>query len=108
MSREEEIEQQAKSLYYHFCIRETCEGEDNCTNCLHGKVIEPLVTMAKWADKHPREGLVDVEKVCNWISVRTPADEKVSSCDVHAPIIPKAAASRKPPPQVRKSPAGRW
>lgn len=69
MSREEEIEQQAKSLYYHFCIRETCEGEDNCTNCLHGKVIEPLVTMAKWADKHPREGLVDVEKVCNWISV---------------------------------------
>lgn len=53
MSREEEIREKAKSLYYNFCVRETCEGEEDCTNCSYGKVIEPLVSIAKWADQHP-------------------------------------------------------
>lgn len=68
MSRKEEIQEKAKSLYYHFCVRETCEGEDDCTNCPYGKVIEPLVSMAKWADQNPREGLWDGNKVLAWIS----------------------------------------
>lgn len=71
MTREEEIEQQAKSLYYHFCVRETCEGEDDCINCPYGKVIEPLVSMAKWADQHPRKGLWDAEKVIKWLEENT-------------------------------------
>jgi hypothetical protein len=67
MTREEEIREKAKSLYYHFCVRETCEGEDDCTNCPYGKVKEPLVTMAEWADSHPQKGLWDSEKVCSFI-----------------------------------------
>jgi len=68
MTRKEEIQEKAKSLYYHFCVRETCKGdEDDCTNCPYGKVIEPLVSMAKWADQHPRKGLVDIEKACEWL-----------------------------------------
>lgn len=27
-----------------------------------------FVAGAKWADEHPREGLVDIEKVCEWWS----------------------------------------
>lgn len=67
MSREEEIREKAKSLYYNFCVRETCEGEEDCTNCSYGKVIEPLVSIAKWADQHPREGLWDATKVIRWL-----------------------------------------
>lgn len=59
ITREEEINKEAKSLYYHFCVRDSCEGEEDCVNCPYGKVQEPLVTMAKWADKHPSVKLVE-------------------------------------------------
>lgn len=30
--------------------------------------IEKFIEGAKWADQHPKEGLVDIEDVCKWLS----------------------------------------
>lgn len=33
----------------------------------------------EWADRHPREGLWDAEKVCKWISERIGIDQKIET-----------------------------
>jgi hypothetical protein len=55
MTREKQIEQQT------FVFYETCSDEDIAKS-------KGFIDGAKWADEHPREGLVDIEKVCEWWS----------------------------------------
>lgn len=54
MTREEEIEQQT-FVYY-----ETCSDEDIAKS-------KGFIDGAKWADQHPRKGLVDIEKVIQYM-----------------------------------------
>lgn len=55
MTRETEIEQQT-FVYY-----ETCSDEDIAKS-------KGFIDGAKWADQHPKEGLVEVKKVEQWIT----------------------------------------
>ena len=49
MKREEEIEKAAAKF----------DGSMDCVGCFIGG--------AEWADQHPRKGLVDIEKVCEYL-----------------------------------------
>lgn len=40
------------------------------------KAAEAMFTAgAEWADQHPRKGLVDIEKVCEWLDLHMPFGE---------------------------------
>lgn len=54
MTREEEIEQQTFAYY------ETCSDEDIAKS-------KGFIDGAEWADQHPREGLWDAQKVCDFL-----------------------------------------
>ena len=53
MTRREEIQQAATNYQRQFPKR--------YVNELH------YINGAEWADSHPRTGLVDIDKVCEWI-----------------------------------------
>ena len=57
MAREEERRQAANSFAY--VIRD----------CATSRTEEDFVQGALWADEHPRKGLVDIEKVCEWLAL---------------------------------------
>jgi len=54
MTREEQIEQQT-FVYY-----ESCSDKDIAKS-------KGFIDGAKWADKHPKEGLLDAKKVEQWM-----------------------------------------
>ena len=60
MTRKEEIHKKAIELvdkkYQDLGIKTTHE----CS-------VAACQEMAEWADSHPRKGLVDIEKVCDWL-----------------------------------------
>ena len=55
MTREEEIKQAANSFTY--VIRD----------CATSRTEEDFIQGAKWADEHPKSGLVDVDGACGWL-----------------------------------------
>ena len=56
MSREEEIKQAAKNRADQY------EHPVDWNNCYHH-----YIQGAEWADQHPREGLVDIDKIASFI-----------------------------------------
>lgn len=56
MTREEEIKQAAKNRADQY------EHPVDWDNCYHH-----YIQGAEWADQHPRKGLWDAEKVCEWL-----------------------------------------
>ena len=58
MTRKEKIQQSALELYppIYSSSRER----------------DAYIQGAEWADKHPREGLVDIEKVVEWLEAHNP------------------------------------
>ena len=36
---------------------------DNYGHCFHGGFIDG----AEWADEHPKQGLINIEKACKWL-----------------------------------------
>lgn len=59
MTREEQIKKQANIYIGHPQDLE----EDICITNMRNDFIEGV----KWADKHPKEGLVSIDKVCDWL-----------------------------------------
>lgn len=57
MTREEEIKQAAKNRADQY------EHPVDWNNCYHH-----YIQGVEWADQHPRKGLVDIEKACEWLS----------------------------------------
>lgn len=57
MTREEEIKQAAKNRADQY------EHPVDWNNCYHH-----YIQGAEWADQHPRKGLVDIEKVIEWLN----------------------------------------
>lgn len=43
---------------------------------------EVFIMGAEWADEHPRKGLVDIDKVCNWLSEHFYDDEFMKFYDI--------------------------
>jgi hypothetical protein len=60
MTREEEIHNAAMEVSKRW-RREEQPTQDEII------AYDAAVTMAKWADSHPREGLVDIEKACTYL-----------------------------------------
>lgn len=56
MTREEEIKQ-ASELAYPYSNGVFTDGMRDC-----------FIKGAEWTDQHPRKGLVDIEKACEWLS----------------------------------------
>ena len=55
IKRKEEIEQAA-------IVFQDSPAEDNINT-----IADFFVCGAEWSDEHPRKGLVDIEKVCEWL-----------------------------------------
>ena len=56
MNRKEEIDKNAHEHFAHGC---------------QGSLIDAYIEGAEWADEHPKEGLVDIERVCEYLSKLT-------------------------------------
>lgn len=65
MTREERIEQKAKELGQNcFPDERNIWAREN----VEAKCVEhAFIYGAKWADEHPKEGLVSIDKVCEWL-----------------------------------------
>ena len=61
MTREEEIKNKADELTLYL------EGYIGTSPHSREAISEYFIEMAKWADEHPRKGLVDIEKALNWL-----------------------------------------
>lgn len=58
MTRKEQIIEKASKdseIYY--------KVNDNYGDCFHGGFIDG----AKWSDEHPKQGLISIEKACEWL-----------------------------------------
>lgn len=62
MTREEEITNAALEEFYPY--NQEDENRDG------------FIIGAKWADQHPRKGLVDIDKACEWLNEHTVLSEK--------------------------------
>ena len=72
MTREEQIEK-AEIEYFNKTSFDGCDyvGEVAKTAA--------FIAGAKWADEHPKEGLVSIDKVCKWLGNRD-VMEKILHC----------------------------
>ena len=61
MTREEEIHNAAMDVSNRWKRSELLPTQDEII------AYDAAVTMAKWADQHPRKGLWDAEKVIEWL-----------------------------------------
>lgn len=55
---------------------EYADNEDYIGGCLDG-----FESGALWADEHPNEGLVNIDKVCEWLYQRQAVDLEVSDIE---------------------------
>ena len=65
MLREEQIIEKASKdseIFY--------KVNDNYGDCYHGGFIDG----AKWADEHPKQGLISIDKACEWLQENTVKD----------------------------------
>ena len=81
MKRKEEIRKRAEyiangimidvqSNKYHTNVY---DYKKECFN--HSHLMDAVIEGAEWADKNPRKGLVDIEKVCEWLDLHMPFGE---------------------------------
>ena len=66
MTREKQIERQG-TLYSDIPANyvEWCDGFQDYDDTVY--VEKAFIEGAKWADENPKEGLVSIDKVCEWI-----------------------------------------
>lgn len=77
MTREEEIQEKANELYH-----------------THAP-YEAMLAIAKWADEHPRKGLVDIDDVCRYIENCTWPIESVKDKFIFSDELRKAMGYEK-------------
>ena len=70
MKREKEREE--ASVKYQMSTRPVAIGGSAFEDMVYYMNINPsFIAGAKWADEHPRKGLVDIDKACEWLTNTT-------------------------------------
>ena len=63
MDREEQIAKKARKLAIQYTKDYDDEGKEVYNVAAEAACLE----MAEWIDEHPRKGLVDIDKACEWL-----------------------------------------